>query len=149
MTSAISPNARRFFQLAARLRRLAPPNGEHSTEVSPSHLAMLAFVAETPGCSLHGIAQGLNLSAPTVSIAVRQLEHLGWLQRSPHPRDRRALQIFLTPQGEQAYQQALHVHCQKFELLLQGLTPSEQDTLLNLLSRALHTAETSSLSRRE
>ncbi len=149
MASVISPNARRFFQLAARLRRLTPPNGDPTTEVSPSHLAMLTFVSNTPGCSLHDIAQGLNLSAPTVSIAVRQLENLGWLQRRPHPHDRRALQISLTPQGEQAYQQALHVHCQKFELLLQGLTPSEQDTLLNLLSRALQTAETSSPSRRE
>ncbi len=138
-SSSISPQAQRFLRLTARLRRIVPE--AVASPVSPAHLAVLDFLHARPGCSLHDLARGLGLRAPTVSVAVRQLENRGWVARQPHPHDRRALQLFLTPEGEAVYQQALAAHGRKFKALLAGLTPEEQATLLDLLERALRAAE--------
>ena len=135
----ISPAAQRFLRLAARLRRIVPE--AVASPVSPAHLAVLDHLHAAPGCSLHDVAQALGLRAPTVSVAVRQLERRGWVARRPHPHDRRALQLFLTEQGEAVYRQALAAHARKFEALLAGLSPTEQATLLDLLERALQAAE--------
>ncbi len=135
----VSPEAQRLLRLVARLRRIAPE--AIASPVSPAHLVMLDYLYTTPGCSLHDLASGIGLRAPTVSVAIRQLERHGWVVRHPHPRDRRALQLFLTPKGEAVYRHALAAHGRKFETLLAGLTPEERQTLLALLERALQAVE--------
>ncbi len=140
MDQSLETAAHRFLQLATRLRRLgATSSGE--VAISPAHLAMLEQIATFPGCGVQDIAGRLHISPPTVSVGVRQLEKSGWIVRQPHPRDRRAVQFFLTPTGEKVYQQAHAFHRRKFEQLLQGLTPAERDTLLSLLERAIQAAE--------
>ena len=133
--------AQRFLRLATRLRRAgAYPTG-HEMPVSPSQVALMEVIASSPGCSVQEVAATLQLTPPTVSIAVRQLERLGWVERRPHPTDRRALQIFLTEEGEEVYRRAMAFQRRKFENLLRGLTPSERETLLDLLERAVQAAE--------
>lgn len=142
MNSEFEEAAQRFLQLATRLRRLGagvPP--EEVTQISPSHLALLEYVATAPGCGVKEIATGLNLSAATVSISVRQMEKLDWLARQPHPNDKRAIQLFVTAKGTGILDSSHAFHRQKFEQLLSGLTPDERDTLLTLLERAISAAE--------
>lgn len=142
MDNTLEGSARRFSKLAARLRRLgADAPAFEGAQISPSHLSLLEYIASFPGCGIKDIAEGLNLSPPTVSVSVRQLEKMGWLIRQPHPNDRRAIQLFLAPAGETIYQQAHAFHRRKFEQLLQGLSPEERDTLLALLERAIGAAE--------
>ncbi len=142
MDNSLEALSQRFLKLATRLRQLGTriPSSE-GAQISPSHLSLLEYVATSPGCGIREIADGLKLSPPTVSVSVRQLEKMGWLARQPHPSDRRAIQLFLTPSGENIYQQAHAFHRRKFEQLLQGLTPEERDTLLILLERAINAAE--------
>ncbi len=138
----LASSAQRFLQLASRLRRLGTGGqGAGEALISPSHLALLEQVATSPGCGIQEIAAGLRLAPPTVSISVRQLEKAGWLTRQTHPDDRRAIQLFLTPTGEEIYQRAQAFHRRKFEQLLQGLAPEERHTLLTLLERAINSAE--------
>ncbi len=142
MDEHLARSAQRFLRLATRLRRLGnQPAAISENLVSPAHLAVLEYIAGQPGCGVQEIADGLRLSPPTVSVTVRHLERSGWLQRQPHPRDRRAVQLQLTPAGEQVYAQAQAAHRRKFEHLLQGLQPEERDVLLSLLERAILTAE--------
>ncbi len=141
--------AQRFLRLAARLRRIGTQPAEREMPASPSQVALMEVIASSPGCSLQEMAATLQLAPPTVSIAVRQLERLGWVERRPHPTDRRALQIFLTEEGEKMYRRAMTFQRRKFENLLRGLTPSERATLLDLLERAIQTAEQHDLYRRE
>ncbi len=135
--------AQRFLRLATRLRRLGAQPASQGVQVSPAHLALMEVIAASPGCSLQQIAEALRLKPPTISTAVRQLERLGWVERQQHPTDRRTLQIYLTPDGEKVYQQALAFHRRKFERLLQGLNPEERKVLLDLLERAIQAAERS------
>ena len=82
MTNNLEPTAEKFLQLMNRLRRLgpgiAPPK---EAKISPSLLALLEYTSSNPGCGVQTMAEGLSLSTPTVSIAVRQLEKSGFMER--------------------------------------------------------------------
>jgi DNA-binding MarR family transcriptional regulator len=76
-----------------------------------------------------------------VSIAVSQLEDAGFLTRQPDPQDGRAVQLFLTPKGQELHQRTHEFRCKLFERLLTRLTPQERTTMLTLLERAIQTVE--------
>ncbi|MBE9475360.1 MAG: winged helix-turn-helix transcriptional regulator [Chloroflexi bacterium] len=142
MSNNLEPTAEKFLQLMNRLRRLGPGTAPpKEAKISPSQLALIEYTASNPGCGVQAMAGGLKLSTPTVSIGVRQLEELGFITRQPDPQDGRAVQLFLTPTGQELHQRTHEFRCQKFERLLTGLTTRERTTLLDLLERAIGTAE--------
>jgi DNA-binding MarR family transcriptional regulator len=69
------------------------------------------------------------------------LEDAGLLKRKPNPQDKRAVQFFLTAKGHSLQKQSQTFRRQKLELILSGLTQQEQETLLELLGKALQGAE--------
>jgi DNA-binding MarR family transcriptional regulator len=142
MTNNLEPTAEKFLQLMNRLRQLGPGTAPpKEANISPSLLALIEYTASNPGCGVQTVAEGLNLSTPTVSIAVRQLENSGFMERQPDPHDGRAVLLFLTPTGQELHQRTHDFRCQKFERLLTGLTIRERTTLLDLLERAIQYVE--------
>ncbi len=142
MATNLEQSAGQFLRLMDRVRQLgpqtAPPKGAN---ISLSQFAIIAYSDSNPGCGVQAIASGLKLSKPTVSISVSQLEGAGFLTRQPDPQDGRAVQLFLTPKGQELFQRTNEFRCQKFKRLLTGLTPQERTTLLDLLERAIQTVE--------
>jgi len=133
--------ADRLVELLASLRRLGwaslPPA---VAGVSPSLAPLLEYLAEHPNCGVKEVAKGLGLSPPTVSVALRRLEEMGLSSRRPHPRDGRAVQLYLTSAGVGAYREMVGLRRGIATRLLDGLEPEEQEELLRLLSKALHRA---------
>jgi DNA-binding MarR family transcriptional regulator len=143
MTDQTTPAGEKFFLLMDRLRKLGMGGSASGTGlVSHSQMTLLDFIAASNGCGVQDIADGLNLAPPTVSVGMKRLESAGLFKRKPHPQDKRAVQFFLTAKGQSLQKQALNFRRQKLELILSGLTQSEQETLLGLLSKALQSAET-------
>jgi len=132
----------RLLNLFDRLRKLAfVQHPLQNSGITMPQLALLDWVAASPGCGIQDIAEGLGLTAPTVSVSVRRLEKAVMLERRPDPQDGRAVQVFLTIQGRELYQRA-RAFCQdKMKRLLKGLTAEESATLLTLLERAISAAE--------
>ena len=142
MNNNIEPAAEQFMHLMNRLRRLGPGNAPpKEAKISPSQLALVSYTASNPGCGVQSMAAELNLATPTVSIGIRQLEKAGFMERQPDPQDGRAVQLYLTPEGQELHQRTLKFRCQKFTSLLTELTPQERTTLLNLLEKAVSAAE--------
>ena len=142
MANNLEQSAELFLLLMDRLRQLGPQSAPpKEANVSPSQLAFITFSASNPGCGIQAIASGLRLSKPTVSIGVSQLEDAGFLTRQPDPQDGRAVQLFLTPKGQELNQRTHEFRCKKFECLLTALTPQERTKMLTLLERALQTVE--------
>ena len=142
MDNNLEENAKRFLQLASRLRRLGsgdlPPEG---MQASSSRLPLIDYVACNSDCGIQEMAEALKLSTPTVSVSVRQLEKSGLIARKPNPKDGRAVHLFLTSKGEDVHQRAHSFHHQKFEKLLSGLESKERKLLVDLLEKALDAAE--------
>jgi len=135
--------ADRLLSLLERLRKLAlDQHPLKDSEVTPPQLALLDWIAASPGRGVQEIADGLGLTAPTVSVGVRRLEAARLLERRPDPQDRRAIQLFLTAQGQALHDQARAFRRAKMRQLLTNLSPEEGDTLLALLEKAITTTET-------
>ena len=142
MVNNLEQSAEQFLLLMDRLRQLGPQTAPpKEADISPSQLAFITFSASNPGCGIQAIASGLKLSKPTVSIGVSQLEGAGFFTRQPDPQDGRAVQLFLTPKGQELHQRTHEFRCKKFGRLLLGLTPQERTTLLTLLERSIQTVE--------
>jgi DNA-binding MarR family transcriptional regulator len=132
----------KFSELMKRVRKLGLDT--HSLEdgaASPAQMALLDWISTSPGCSVQDIANGLGLAPPTVSVGVRKMEESGKVERKPNPLDGRSVQFFLTPRGQAIQEKIQNAHRRKFRRLLAGLSQQEQEKLLELLERAVQSAE--------
>ncbi len=142
MTNNLEGSAGKLLNLMDRLRQMGPQTAPpKEANISPSNLAYLSFSASHPGCGIQAMARGLKLSKPTVSIGVAQLEEAGFFIRKPDPQDGRAIQLYLTPKGQELHQCTYEFRCQKFEQLLEYLTTQERTTLINLFEKAIQNFE--------
>jgi len=142
MANTSQPAEDRLLDLFARLRKLMlSQHPLKSSKVTTPQLTLLDRIAAASGCGIQEIATGLGLTAPTVSVGVRRLEAMGLLERRPDPQDGRAIQLFLTEQGQALHQRARAFRREKMRRMLTGLTPEERTTLLALLEQAISTAE--------
>ena len=131
-----------LLYLFDRLRKLT--FGRHPLQdsgVTMPQLTLLDWVAACSGCGIQEVADGLSLTAPTVSVGVHRLEKAGLLERQPDPQDGRAIQLFLTRQGQALYQQVCAFRRKKMHKLLKHMMPEEKMTLLTLLEQAISSAE--------
>ena len=62
----------------------------------------MAFLARSPGANLTALAEALEVQPMSVLRVVDDLEAQGMGTRAPDPRDRRALRLVLTADGEAA-----------------------------------------------
>lgn len=71
-------------------------------DISPSHFAVFRFLGRKPeGSRLSEIADAAGITKQSMGYLVDQLEAAGYLQRRPHPTDRRAQCITLTDRGRE------------------------------------------------
>ena len=132
----------RMLDLLKRMSRLPVMKPPSESPLSMPQVAMLNWVARSPGCGVREIAQGLHVTAPTISVGVRKLIKDGWLEQREDPQDRRARPLFLTEKGD-AFVEIIQQHrSQTIKLFLSGLSNSEQEQLISLLDRAISALET-------
>lgn len=68
-------------------------------DIRPPHASVFPFVP-AEGIQVSELAQLARVRKQTMAQAVAQLERLGYVERRPDPRDRRAQLVFLTARGE-------------------------------------------------
>jgi DNA-binding MarR family transcriptional regulator len=67
-------------------------------DIRPSHANVFPFVPPE-GVTVSGLAKLAQVRKQTMAEAVDQLEHMGYVERRPNPRDRRSRLVFLTERG--------------------------------------------------
>jgi DNA-binding MarR family transcriptional regulator len=92
--------------------------------------------AREAGVRLGELCSAVRLTQPSLSRAVARLERHGWLRRAGAPGDGRGVLVTVTASGREVLAQGSAVHTQTIsELLLDRLTPDEQDLLARALTR--------------
>jgi len=109
--------------------------------LTESQLSLLLSLSEHPGCRVQDTAERLDLTAPTISIGVRRLEKMGLVQRNADPDDQRAVCLYLSPQGRKIASKARSLRVAKLETMLSTLAVDEQESLLEMLERAVPDAD--------
>ena len=142
------------FRVLTLMHRMSQFNrGEISRtgfDLSISQLELLQFVGSHSGCHIQDVAEGLNLTPPTISVSIRRLEEEGWVERRSDPNDGRATCLYLTDKSGQALQHTVNHQMKMAQSLLGELNQKEQNQLLALLEKAIigmenHTNERDSL----
>jgi DNA-binding MarR family transcriptional regulator len=123
-----------------KLRLMEPPRV--NPDLTLSQVELIGYIHTSDGCRIQDIAEGMGLSAPTVSVAVKRLEDDGWLERTPDPTDGRASCIALTKKSQDTFQKVIQAQMNGLKRFLEGLALEEQDQLIGLLDRAVSAAET-------
>jgi DNA-binding MarR family transcriptional regulator len=132
----------RLAQLMLRLLKLRLGEMPRlDVDLTFSQMELMGYVNHSPNCHVQDIADGLELTPPTVSVAVRRLEEAGWLERQPDPQDGRAFIISLTSESIEMLQRANSARGKGIRKFLIGLAPNEQEQLINLLEKAIKAAE--------
>jgi DNA-binding MarR family transcriptional regulator len=83
------------------------------------------------------IAEQLSLSPGAITQRLDGLERAGFLRRIPDATDRRVLQIELTPEGRQRWDEAVGVQAAKEQLVAAALGEDEKQALNALLRKLM------------
>jgi DNA-binding MarR family transcriptional regulator len=138
MTSS-EPQAAAERQLCGLVNGLASQISAHVRERA-GKLGLTAAQATalrelTGPMTMSELAERMSCEPSNATVVVDRLERQGLLDRRPHPTDRRAKQLILTPDGTALRERLLGLLGE--ESPLAGLTPEEQGVLKDLLQRAI------------
>lgn len=98
MTRRAASQAAAIEESAGALHAVIDPAGcAEVARVSPTQLRVLTLLRDNPSINVNGLADSLAVGASSASRLCDRLEALGFLSRSPDPRDRREVQLALTP----------------------------------------------------
>ena len=144
MTEMDTTSAERMLNLLRRMEKmpLRAPIVDN-THLTLPQVFLLLWVDRHPGCSINQIAEGMDVTPPTVSVAIRKLVADDWLRREADLGDRRVQHIYLTDHAEKILRR---MHIQRKEAIsrfLNGLDARDQDQLLDLLELAVSKFEIS------
>ncbi len=103
------------------------------TAVTPVQYAALQVVHNQPGIDQRTLARAIALDASTTGGVVDRLEARGWLERRMSPEDRRARQLYLTPDGEQGLADTVPAMLRAQEQILAPLTARQRTDFMRLL----------------
>ncbi|MEY4436419.1 MAG: Multidrug resistance operon repressor [Pseudomonadota bacterium] len=109
--------------------------GVGSFELRTVDFSVLSVIGHRPGVTSRQLCQLLNVLPPNMVVLLRELDKRGLIERQPHPTDRRAVGLLLSPDGK-----ALMKKAEKAASAadLQGtahLSPAERKTLARLLQK--------------
>lgn len=94
----------------------------------PIWLILSALRGEPPA-SQQRLASAVGIEGPTLTRHLDQLESAGLVRRTPHPGDRRAVQVELTPAGLALHGELLEVVIAFNRRLTAGLSETDLDAV--------------------
>jgi DNA-binding MarR family transcriptional regulator len=113
-----------------RFHKALEPEGLH-----PRHFGVMTMLAAHPGMSQHQLHEKTAIDPSSMVAVIDELEARGLAERRPDPADRRARQVFLTEQGEQALQRIRGLAAGLQHEFFGALTVEERKTLYALLRK--------------
>jgi DNA-binding MarR family transcriptional regulator len=117
--------------------------------LTPPLFGLLNVLGAREGAIQQEIGAAMGIDPSTMVSLIDDLETSGLAKRRPHPTDRRAREVAITPKGRRALERGRRLAMQVEDEVLGGLTAAERRQLLTLLRRALDSAPSQSLWRAE
>ena len=131
LESLLGYNARRaaLAVIGVFLERMAPFG------LRPVDFSVLTLIAHNPGITSRQLCAALDILPPNLVGMIKSLDKRGLIERRPHPTDRRAQGLHLSPAGKKLQKSAQATATQLEIDVASRLTAKELDTLKVLLSR--------------
>jgi len=111
-----------------------------SIGLTPALFGLLNILGAREGAMQQELGSAMGVDPSTMVSLIDELESAGLAKRRPHPTDRRARAVAVTPKGRRVLERARKMAMQVEDEVLRGLTAGERRELLTLLRRALDSA---------
>ncbi|MFI6039440.1 MarR family transcriptional regulator [Streptomyces sp. NPDC051315] len=92
-------------------------------------LLALRTIRRRPELNLTALAEDLGIGLPTASRLCDRLEAAGLLERSVQPRNRREVQLVLTPYGRRVLTDVTERRVRRLAAVFEGMTPMQRTAL--------------------
>jgi MarR family transcriptional regulator, 2-MHQ and catechol-resistance regulon repressor len=106
-----------------------------SQPIGTSDFAVLEALLHKGPLPVNTIGRKVQLTSGSITAAVDRLEEQNLVERRPHPTDRRARVVHLTPEGKRLITPVFAQHQRDMERAASSLSPSERATLIRLLRK--------------
>jgi MarR family transcriptional regulator, transcriptional regulator for hemolysin len=113
----------------ARLMRKRFDQRARNLNLTRAQWQVLAHLARHEGINQAGLAEILEIEPITLGRLVDRMAESGWVERRPHPSDRRARQLYLTAQAEPVFARMRALGDETREEALAGLSQDDRDRL--------------------
>ncbi len=131
LETLVGYNARRAWsQISAVFSERMAPYGLKQVDFS-----VLSLLAHNPGATSRQLCATLDILPPNLVNLIAALDSRGLIERRPHPRDGRAVGLYLTEAGEKLTREAEQA---VVELELEAsakLSARDRETLIRLLQK--------------
>jgi DNA-binding MarR family transcriptional regulator len=104
------------------------------TDLSFSQISVLMRLKHGGKSGVSEIGGQMGVTNAAASQAVDRLVHLGLIERTEDPDDRRAKRLALTQAGQAVIEKAIEARSQWIEGLTEALTPAQQDMIIAALT---------------
>src|ERR1700704_5330295 len=104
-----------------------------SLGLTPALFGVLNVLGARAGAIQQEIGTAMAIDPSTMVSLIDQLEAAGLAERRPHPTDRRARAIAITPKGRRVLEKGRPMSQQVEDDVLRGLTAAERRQLITLL----------------
>ncbi|TOZ89314.1 MarR family winged helix-turn-helix transcriptional regulator [Vibrio parahaemolyticus] len=81
------------------------------------------------------LAEKLGITTGTLTVQIEKLVNADLIERCPHPEDRRAIVVRLTPEGEKIHRHHNQLHLDLVRDLTRHIEPEQQSTFLSCLEK--------------
>lgn len=100
-----------------------------------SDFAVLEVLLHKGPQPVNTIGRRVLLTSGSITAAVDRAEKKGYVERRPSPKDRRVVEVHLTPTGEAHIKQAFARHTEALEDIFGELSEEERATFYRLLKK--------------
>src|SRR5436190_19955279 len=101
-----------------------------SIGLTPALFGLLNILGAREGAIQQEISSAMGIDPSTMVSLIDELESAGLAERRPHPTDRRAREVAITPKGRRLLGRARRMAFQVEDEVLRGLTAAERRELL-------------------
>ncbi len=113
-------------------------------DVTLPRFDLMAQLEKVPeGLTLGDLSRRMMVSNGNITGLVERLAELGLIERVPHPTDRRAAFVRLTPCGHATFSDMAREHAEWVASLSSGMTEQERATMMRLLAKMKSSVRTS------
>src|SRR3954471_22250336 len=111
-----------------------------SIGLTPASFGLLNVLGAREGAMQQELGAAMGIDPSTMVALIDSLESAGLAKRKPHPKDRRARMVAITPKGRRTLERGRALAAQVEDEVLGGLRSAERKELLKLMRRALDSA---------
>jgi DNA-binding MarR family transcriptional regulator len=107
---------------------------EKQYNITEQQRAVLKIISKKP-VQMNELGHELMVSSPTITSLIDRMEKKGLVKRAEDCKDRRKIEIQLTPEGKKLYEKAREQYREFLQKPVSVLTPEETTELLLMLKK--------------